>query len=123
PVEEVFASLLDPGQVDKWAGGSAVIEPTVGGRYSFGSADGPAEILELETDKVLAYSWHHDGSPDTVVRWQLRGARGSTFITLVHSGFISDTLAEQYRQDWPGYLVEIKRILELGADWEPMKVT
>jgi uncharacterized protein YndB with AHSA1/START domain len=123
PVEEVFASLLDPAQVDRWTLGTAVIEPTVGGRYDFGWDHGPGQILELETDKVLAYSWRHDRGPDTVVRWQLRSARGSTFVTLVHSGFDDETFAEEFRQDWPGYLVEIKRMLELGADWEPMKVT
>jgi hypothetical protein len=40
----------------------------------------------------------------------------------MHSGFDNDLLAEQFRQNWPGYLVEIKRILELGDRWEPLKV-
>ena len=120
PPDEVFASLLDPAQVDRWAGGKAVIEPKVGGRYDLGWDHGPEEILELETDKVLAYSWRYPDSPDTVVRWALRSSRGSTYLTLLHSGFASDELAEQFRQAWPGYLVEIKRMLELGDRWEPM---
>ncbi len=120
PVEEVFAGLLDPSQVDKWAGGSATIEPTVGGRYDFGRDDGPGQITELEQDKVLAYTWRSPGSPDTTVRWALRSSRGSTYLTLVHSGFDNDALAEQLRQNWPGMLVEIKRIHELGDAWEPL---
>jgi uncharacterized protein YndB with AHSA1/START domain len=134
PPDEVFACLLDSTQVDKWAnandsasapleGGKAVIEPVVGGRYEFGWDDrGPVRILELEPDKVLAYSWRYPDSPDTVVRWTLRGARGSTYLTLVHSGFDNDLLAEEVRQGWPAFLVEIKRILELGDRWEPIKI-
>lgn len=122
PVEEVYASLLNPAEVGKWAGGEAVIEPTVGGRYELGRAEGPSRILELEPEKVIAYSWHHEGGPDTEVRWQLRGARGSTYLTLVHSGFSDDALAERYRMGWPGQLVELKRLLELGARWEPLTV-
>ena len=121
-VDEVFACLLDPSQVEKWAGGGkAVIEPVVGGRYEFGRPDnGPVQVLELEQDKVLSYSWRYPDSPDTVVRWSLRSSRGSTYLTLVHSGFDNDQLAEEFRQGWPGYLVEIKRILELGDRWQPL---
>jgi uncharacterized protein YndB with AHSA1/START domain len=122
PAEQVYASLLDPAQVDKWAGGSATIEPEVGGRYDFGWDHGPTTLVELEPDKVIAYGWRHPGSVDTVVRWQLRETRGSTFLTLVHSGFSDDAVAEEHRQAWPRYLVELKRILELGPAWEPIKV-
>jgi uncharacterized protein YndB with AHSA1/START domain len=122
-VDEVFGCLLDPAQVDKWTGGKAVIERVVGGRYDFGWGDsGPVRILELEPDKVLAYSWHHPDGTDTEVRFALRSSRGSTYLTLMHSGFRNDRLAEEFRQNWPGYLVEVKRILELGDRWEPLKV-
>jgi uncharacterized protein YndB with AHSA1/START domain len=124
PAEETFASLLDPTQVDKWAKGKATIDASVGGRYDFGwEQDGPVEIVELERDKVLAYSWRHAEGPETLVRWQLRETRGSTYLTLVHSGFDDDGVAEQFRQGWPGHLVEIKRILELGDTFEPLART
>jgi uncharacterized protein YndB with AHSA1/START domain len=122
PAEEVFASLIDPSQVDKWAGGSATIEAKVGGRYEFGGGRGPTTILEFEPDKVLAYGWRQPSTGDTVVRWQLRETRGSTFLTLVHGGWADDALAEQARQEWPVHLVELKRILELGPAWEPMSI-
>jgi uncharacterized protein YndB with AHSA1/START domain len=122
PAEEVYASLLDASQVDKWSGGPATIEAKVGGRYEFGGDRGPTTILELEPDKVLAYGWRQPGSADTVVRWQLRETRGSTFLTLIHGGWSDDALAEQMRQEWPVHLVELKRILELGPPWQPMKV-
>jgi uncharacterized protein YndB with AHSA1/START domain len=122
PAEEVFASLLDASQVDKWTGASATIEAKVGGRYEFGGERGPTTIIELEPDKVLVYGWRHPGHADATVRWQLRETRGSTFLTLIHGGWADDELAEQMRQEWPVYLVELKRILELGPAWQPMKV-
>ncbi len=121
PVEEVFASLLDPASLDKWVGGKATVEPQVGGRYDFGWDNrGPERITELEQDKMLAYSWRLQGTPDTVVRWTLRSSRGSTYLTLVHSGFSDDKVAEEFRQGWPAYLVEMKRVLEEGPRWEPI---
>jgi uncharacterized protein YndB with AHSA1/START domain len=120
--EEVFASLLDPADVNRWAKGTAVIEPRLGGRYDFGWDHGPAEITEFEQDKTLAYTWRYPDSPDTMVRWTLRFSRGSTYLTLTHSGFADDALAEQFRQGWPAFLVELKRILELGSAWEPLKI-
>lgn len=121
PIEEVFASLLDPAELNKWTGGQATVEPRVGGRYDFGwDGRGPERITELDTDKVLAYSWRVPGTPDTTVRWALRSSRGSTYVTLVHNGFADDRVAEELRQRWPGYLVEIKRLLELGPRWEPI---
>ena len=119
----MYASLLDPAQVNKWAAGRAR-HRTGGrrGRYDFGWDHGPTKIVELEPDKSLAYSWRNPDSPDTVVRWSLRGSRGSTFLTLTHNGFASNELSEQYRQGWPGYLVELKRILEQGESWQPLKI-
>jgi uncharacterized protein YndB with AHSA1/START domain len=121
PADEVYTSLLDPAQVDKWAGGKAVIEPEVGGRYDFGWDHGPVKIVELEQDMVLAYSWRYPDTPDTTVRWTLRSSRGSTYLTLLHGEFADDRLAEQFRQGWPGFLVEIKRMLELGERWQSLR--
>jgi uncharacterized protein YndB with AHSA1/START domain len=118
--DEVYSSLMDPVQVNRWAGGKAVIEASVGGRYDFGWDHGPGQILELEPDRLLAYSWRYPGSPETIVRWELRSSRGHTFVTLVHSGFADDDLAEQFRQGWPGFLMEIKRQLEVGPSWQPI---
>jgi uncharacterized protein YndB with AHSA1/START domain len=121
PVEEVFAALLDPAQLGRWTGGPVTIEPTVGGRYDLGWGDhGPDRITELDQDKTLGYSWRNRGGGQSHVRWSLRSSRGATYVTLVHAGFDDDRVAEEYRQVWPSYLVELKRLLELGADWQPL---
>jgi uncharacterized protein YndB with AHSA1/START domain len=122
PAEEVYAALLDPVQVSKVAAAQATIEPQVGGAYDLGWAEyGPARIVELDPDKTLAYTWRNHGSAgESLVRWSLRGSRGATYVTLAHSEIADDALAERYRQGWPPYLVELKRLLELGPAWQPL---
>jgi uncharacterized protein YndB with AHSA1/START domain len=124
PVEEVYACLLDPAQMARWNDGPVTIEPQVGGVYDFGwEGFGPDRITELDQDKTLAYTWRTLGSDtQTEVRWSLRSSRGATYLTLVHGGFADDQAAEVCRQVWPPYLVELKRMLELGPHWERLTI-
>jgi uncharacterized protein YndB with AHSA1/START domain len=119
PVERVFASLIEPDQVERWFGATSTpeIEPRVGGRYDMGWSHGPIKILEIEPPRVLAYGWSNDGKPDTVVRWELEGSEGATHLTLVHSGFADGRPADGYEIGWLGLLVTIKRMHELGPAW------
>src|SRR5690606_5815950 len=116
PVEEVYAALLDSERVSRVAGVAATIEPQVGGRYAVAwEGYGPDRIVELDQDKTLVYTWrNHGGASESLVRWSLRSSRGATYLTLVHEAIADDALAERYRQGWPPYLVELKRLLELG---------
>ncbi len=123
---EVFASLIEPAQLDRWIATRAEVEPHVGGRYDFGWDHGPVKILELEPDKVLAYSWRHswedEQGPDaTVVRWELDGSRGRTHLTIVHSGFGGDRRTEGYQLGWMEFLASLKRMHEVGAGWQPVE--
>jgi uncharacterized protein YndB with AHSA1/START domain len=121
-VEEVYAALLDAEQVSRVAGAAATIEPQVGGGYAVAwEGYGPERIIELDADKALAYTWrNHGGAGESVVRWSLRSSRGATYLTLLHSDIADDALAERYRQGWPPYVVELKRLLELGPAWQPL---
>jgi len=118
---EVFASLIEPAQLNRWIAERAEVEPEVGGRYDFGWDHGPVKILELEPDKVLAYSWRHSweqtGGPDsTVVRWELEGSQGHTHLTIVHSGFGgTGRRTEGYQLGWMEFLASLKGMLEAGA--------
>jgi uncharacterized protein YndB with AHSA1/START domain len=121
PVDEVYAALLDPERVSRVVGVTATIEPKVGGRYTLAREGyGPERIVELDPDKTLAYTWRNHGGGESVVRWSLRSSRGSTYLTLLHSDITDDALAERYRRGWPPYLVELKRLLELGPSWQPL---
>jgi uncharacterized protein YndB with AHSA1/START domain len=122
----VFASLIEPAQLDRWIADHAQVEPHVGGRYDFGWDHGPVRILELEPSKVLAYSWRHSwegeqGPAATVVRWELDGDQGSTYLTIVHSGFGPDRRTEGYQLGWMEFLASLKRMHEVGPDWRPVE--
>lgn len=119
----VFEALTSPQRLAGWMMATdAHIEPHVGGRYDIGWDHGPVKILELDPDRVLAYSWDYQGS-ETVVRWELTGSAGRTHLTVVHSGFDDPGLAEEYRGGWPGFLVSLKRLVELGPRHRPIEVT
>jgi uncharacterized protein YndB with AHSA1/START domain len=115
PPERVFASLVEPAQVERWFGWAPEIDPRLGGRISFG-LDG--EISEFEPGEVLVYA---DGA-GAVVRWELAGSGGGTHLTFVQSGFGADELdsAAQHEAGWLAGIAELRRMHELGADWAPV---
>jgi uncharacterized protein YndB with AHSA1/START domain len=126
PPSQVFASLVEPAQLDRWIATGAEVEPHVGGRYSFGWDHGPVKILELEQDRALAYSWRHswddgDGPDSTVVRWELEGSQGRTYLTIVHSGFGTDRRPDGYQLGWQELLASLKRMHEVGPGWQPVR--
>jgi uncharacterized protein YndB with AHSA1/START domain len=123
---EVFASLIEPAQLNRWIADKAEVEPQVGGRYDFGWDHGPVKILELEPDRVLAYSWRHSwedgqGPGSTVVRWELEGSQGRTHLTIVHSGFGAGRRTEGYQLGWMEFLASLKRMHEVGPAWRPVE--
>ena len=128
PPDRVFAALIEPAELNRWIATDATVEPEVGGRYDFGWDHGPVKILELDPGRTLAYSWRHswddgDGPDSTVVRWELEGSQGRTYLTIVHSGFGDDRRPDGYQLGWQEFLVSLKRMLEVGAGWQPVRQT
>jgi uncharacterized protein YndB with AHSA1/START domain len=126
--DQVFDSLIEPAQLNRWIATDAEVEPRVGGRYDFGWDHGPVKILELDPGRVLSYSWRHswddgngDGPDSTVVRWELEGSQGRTYLTIVHSGFGAGRRADGYQLGWQEFLVSLKRMHEVGAGWQPVR--
>lgn len=113
--EAIFASLIDPASIGRWFGWEAEVEPRLGGRMTLG-ADG--KIFEFEPGKSLAYQ-DDEGS---IVRWELAGSAGKTYLTFVQSGYADDELdnAAQHEAGWLGSLTELKRMHELGDAWQPV---
>jgi uncharacterized protein YndB with AHSA1/START domain len=119
---EVFGSLIEPAQLNRWIASRAEVEPHLQGRYDFGWDHGPVKILELQPDRVLAYSWRNnwddDRGPDsTVVRWELDGSQGQAHLTIVHSGFGPHRRTDGYQLGWQAFLVSLKRMHEVGPQW------
>jgi uncharacterized protein YndB with AHSA1/START domain len=114
--EDVFLALIEPARLERWIATKATVEPEVGGRYDFGWDHGPMKILELESARKLAYSWQWSDT-ETVVTWELEGSAGKTHLTLVHSGFGPGPANEGYEVGWSAFVVNLKRMLELGDAW------
>jgi uncharacterized protein YndB with AHSA1/START domain len=51
PPERLFDILTKPEDLKKYIGENPVVEPQVGGDYSFGWEDGPQKILDIQVKK------------------------------------------------------------------------
>jgi len=119
PREAVFHALMTPEDLNRYFATNATVEPYVGGRYGFGwGIGGPVKILELAPPEKLAYSWDFENEPHTVVTWTLENSGGSTWLTLVHSGFGPEHLTDEYGVGWLNCLNQIKFLVEVGPTWK-----
>jgi uncharacterized protein YndB with AHSA1/START domain len=116
--QDVYAALVEPVKLERWMAAKARVEPRVGGAYDLGWDREPMKILELVPGRTLAHTWHNEGEADTVVRWELEGSGGRTHLTVVHSGFADGRPSDAHGVGWMGWLIELKRMHELGPDWQ-----
>jgi uncharacterized protein YndB with AHSA1/START domain len=129
PRERVFQALLDPAKLNRWIAAAAVVEPRVGGRYSYGwnyevgsrtVAGGPTGILELLPNEKLVTDWPDwrgdPHMPDTRITWLLSPVGDKkTQLTLVHSGFTRTADISDYGQGWQGFLAKLEEFMPSGA--------
>ncbi|MDH5606118.1 MAG: SRPBCC domain-containing protein [Anaerolineae bacterium] len=116
---EVFETLINPEKLKRYIGENPLVEPEIGGKYSFGwDEGGPVKILSLTPNKELSYTWTYPPEPDTVVSWKLEGSGGKTRLTIVHSGFTRERRMDDYQVGWLHFLNRIKFLSELSDAWE-----
>lgn len=120
--ERLFQILTNPVDLKKYIGDNPVVEPKVGGEYSFGWGNGPTKILDIQPDEKLSYAWEFPQEPDTVVTWRLEGSAGRTRLTLVHSGFAPGRNMEDYQIGWMHFLNRMKFLAEVGETWQKAKI-
>lgn len=115
PRGQVFASLLDPVQIERWFGWKAEVEPRIGGTITVG-VDG--KIFELDPDRRLVYA----DAEGAIVHWELADSDGQTHLTFVQSGYSTDEWdnTAQHEAGWFAALAELTRMHELGAAWTPL---
>jgi uncharacterized protein YndB with AHSA1/START domain len=128
PRDRVFQALLDPAVLDPWLGAQSVVEPHVGGRYSYGwkydvrgqpVSGGPTTILELVEDTKLVTDWPNwRGDPLMPVQrvtWLLESVGEQTRVTLIHEPFERVADFSDYPQGWAYFLGALKTRLEGAA--------
>jgi uncharacterized protein YndB with AHSA1/START domain len=116
---DVWTSLLDPTQLNRWIASHAAVDPMVGGEWNMGWGDeGAFRILELEPQRKLALEWEIDGTP-TVVTWTLDDVGGKVRLTLSHSGFADGYRCDGEQAGWLNFLIFLGSLVEYGKDWLP----
>jgi uncharacterized protein YndB with AHSA1/START domain len=123
--EQVYQALLDPAFLEKWLGGKSVVEPRVGGRYSYGwqyevrgkqVQGGPTKILEMVEDTKLVTDWPNwRGDPEMPVQritWLLEPVGDHTRVILIHEPFERTVDVSDYPQGWAYFLSRLREEIE-----------
>lgn len=103
--EKIWRALTQGPLIKEWMMDND-FEPVVGHKFSFRSKPVPnwdgiinSEVLVLEPNKQLSYSWGTMGM-ESVVVWTLDAKEGGTLVRIEQSGFRSDQDAAYKGATW-----------------------
>jgi uncharacterized protein YndB with AHSA1/START domain len=86
PIARVWAALTEPDQLAKWfyplQGTLAVGESIV---IPWDDAGLHSTIVAYEAPRLLAWTWHQPGEPESIVRWELFEDGAATRFVLTHT--------------------------------------
>jgi uncharacterized protein YndB with AHSA1/START domain len=95
PLKKVWRALTEGPLIKEWLMDND-FQPLVGHSFNFRSTPVPnwngvieSEVLVVEPDKTLSYSWNTLGLESMVV-WTLIATSGGTLVRMEHSGFRPD---------------------------------
>jgi uncharacterized protein YndB with AHSA1/START domain len=111
--EKVWRALTQPHLIAEWLMKNDFV-PAVGHRFGF-TADWGAvhcEVLELEPNQRLAYTWGGMGL-DSVVTWTLTPSGGGTNLRMEQTGFSPDQKQAYHgaKAGWPRFLANLEQVL------------
>ncbi|MFN2450602.1 MAG: SRPBCC domain-containing protein [Candidatus Baltobacteraceae bacterium] len=111
--EKVWRALTQPHLIEEWLMRND-FKPVVQHRFRF-SADWGAvegEVVAVDPDKTLAYTWAAYGL-ETVVTWTLTPATAGTHVRMEQSGFRPDQQQayEGAKGGWPRFIAALERVL------------
>jgi len=121
--ETVYSLLTDAGEITKWMGVEAELDPRPGGVYRLRvnpQALALGEFVELDPLKRVVYTFGWDGHPtvgagSTTVELTLMQDGSGTVLKLVHRDLPGDEV-EQHTQGWEHFL---SRLEVVGAGGDP----
>jgi uncharacterized protein YndB with AHSA1/START domain len=113
PPEKVWRALTEPHLIEAWLMKND-FAPDVGRRFTlkgdWGSVD--CKVLEVETNRQLAYTWDAMGLESTVT-WTLTPTSGGTHLRMEQAGFRPDQ-GQAYggaRMGWQRFFGELEKVL------------
>jgi uncharacterized protein YndB with AHSA1/START domain len=93
PIQDVWAAVTDPKQVEVWGLVKVTREDTPGGRLEMEYSNGihaTGRVLEWTPPRTYEYEWNVPPGlnlpqgEDSIVRWELSTAEGGTLLVLSH---------------------------------------
>jgi uncharacterized protein YndB with AHSA1/START domain len=118
PLEKIWRALTQGPLIKEWLMDND-FDPVVGHRFNFRSTPMPnwngiidCEVLVVEPNKKLSYSWGSLGL-ESVVVWTLVATKGGTLVRMEQSGFPPD--GERYYQGatygWQRFLGALEAVV------------
>jgi uncharacterized protein YndB with AHSA1/START domain len=124
--ERIFEAIVDPKQRVKWWGKKGVYESThaesdtrVSGKWLMkGTGMGKdfrvyGEYRKVDRPRLLEFTWipsWQDGSPESIVRFELNEKEGVTTVRLTHSGLTP--AGREAHKGWPQVLGWLRDYVE-----------
>ena len=118
PPEKIWRALTQGPLIKEWLMEND-FQPVVGHKFSFRSTPTPhwngvvdSEVLVVEPDKKLSYSWSSLGLVSVVV-WTLVATSGGTLVRMEQSGFRAEQEAN-YRgahYGWQKFIGNLERVV------------
>lgn len=118
PPEKIWRALTQGPLIKEWLMDND-LQPVVGHRFSFRSTPMPnwdgiidSEVLVVEPNKKLSYSWTALGL-ESVVVWTLVATSGGTLVRMEHSGFRPDQEAayKGANYGWQKFIGGLERVV------------
>jgi len=118
PPQKVWRALTQGALIREWLMDND-LEPVVGHRFNFRSTPMPnwdgvidCEVLDVEPDKKLSYSWNALGL-ESVVVWTLVATSGGTLVRMEQSGFRPDQEANYQgaKYGWQRFIGALERVV------------
>jgi uncharacterized protein YndB with AHSA1/START domain len=118
PPQKVWRALTQGALIKDWLMDND-LEPVVGHRFNFRSTPMPnwdgvidCEVLDVEPDKRLCYSWNALGL-ESVVVWTLVATSGGTLVRMEQSGFRPDQEANYQgaKYGWQRFIGGLERVV------------
>ena len=113
PPEKIWRALTQPNLIEEWLMKND-FKPVVGHHFDFhadwGSVD--CEVLEVEPNKTLSYSWDSYGV-ETEVTWTLTATAKGTHLRMEQTGFRADQpqAYEGAKLGWPRFLAALEQLV------------
>jgi len=118
PPQKVWRALTRGALIKEWLMDND-LEPVVGHRFNFRSTPMPnwdgvidCEVLDVEPDQKLSYSWNALGL-ESVVVWTLVATSGGTLVRMEQSGFRPDQEANYQgaKYGWQRFIGGLERVV------------